>query len=54
LKDGIELVVSRDGPNTTSYLSYTYPKNYLAMTKEQDRQKKVREAKEYQVQDDAF
>ncbi len=54
LEDGIELTVLRDWPNTTTYLSYTYPENYLAMTKEQDRQKKEREEKEYQKQDNAF
>ena len=54
LEDGIELTVSRGWPNTTTYLSYTYPENYLAMTKEQDKQKKEREAKEYQAQGDAF
>jgi TPR repeat protein len=54
LKDGIELKVHRGWPNTTSYLTYTYPENNQNKIAEQQRQKEVLEAKQYKTQDNAF
>jgi len=54
LKDGIELKVSRGWPSTTTYLTYTYPKNYKLMKDEQERQRKEREKKENAAQGNAF
>ena len=54
LKDGIELKVHRGWPNTTSYLTYTYPENNQNKIAEQQRQKEAREAKKYKAQDNAF
>jgi len=54
LEDGIELKVSRGWPNTTTYLSFIYPQNYQAMLNEQEKQKKMREAKQYESQNNAF
>jgi len=54
LEDGIELKVARGWPNTTTYLSFTYPKNYQAMMTEQEKQKKARETKQYEAQKNAF
>ena len=54
LQDGIKLSVSRGWPDTTTYMSYIYPEHYKAMTDEQERQRKAREAKQYQNQSNAF
>ena len=54
LEDGIELNVSRGWPDTTTYLTYVYPENLQAMKTEQDKQKKAREAKQYESQGNAF
>jgi len=54
LEDGIELKVNRGWPDTTTYLTYTYPKNHQAVIAEQEKQKKEREAKEYKTQSNAF
>jgi TPR repeat protein len=54
LEDGIELNVSRGWPDTTTYLTYVYPENFQAMKTEQDKQKKAREAKQYESQGNAF
>jgi TPR repeat protein len=54
LDDGIELKVSRGWPDTTTYLSYIYPENYQAMVAEQERQKKEKQAKQYEAQNNAF
>jgi TPR repeat protein len=54
LEDGIELKVHRGWPNTTTYLTYTFPENSQAMKAEQDKQEKARKAKEYEAQTDAF
>ncbi len=54
LDDGIELKVSRGWPDTTTYLSYIYPENYQAMIAEQERQKKEKQAKQYEAQNNAF
>lgn len=54
LVDGIILSVSRGWPDTTTYLTFTYPENYQAMQAEQERQRKEREAKEYRKQSNAF
>ena len=54
LDDGIRVVVSRNWPNTTTYLKYTHPENYQAMQAEQERQRKARLAKEAQAQSAAF
>ena len=54
LKDGIKLKVSRGWPDTTTYMRYTYPKNYKAMQDEIERQRIAREKKEAQAQSNAF
>jgi len=54
LDDGIVLKVSRGWPNTTTYLRYTYSKNYKAMQDEMKRQRLAREKKEAQAQSNAF
>lgn len=54
LDDGIEITVSRGWPDTTTYLSFVHPKNHQAMLDEQERQKKERQAKEYEKQNNAF
>ncbi|MGE4262059.1 tetratricopeptide repeat protein [Shewanella sp.] len=54
LKDGIILTVSRGWPDTTTYLNFTYPKNYQEMMNEYERQRKESEAKQYEKQNNAF
>ncbi len=53
-KDGIELKVSRDWPDTTTYLTYTYPKHNKLRLAEMERQKQAKEKEESMTQSNAF
>jgi hypothetical protein len=54
LHDDISLKLSRDWPNTTTYLTYKHDKNYNAQQAEMNRQKKAREQKLYKSQQNNF
>ncbi len=54
LKDGIQVKVSREWPDTTVYLTYTHPANFAAMEAEQARQKRAEEDEKRGKQSKAF
>jgi len=54
LEDGIILKVSRDWPDTTTYLSFSHPENYKEMMAELRKQQKKREDEDYKKQSNAF
>lgn len=54
LKDGIKLIVNRDWPDTTVYLTYIHTANFADMEKEQARQKQAEEEEKRNKQSKAF
>ncbi len=54
LEDGIVLAVSRGWPNTTTYITYSYPEKKQAVMVEQEQQRKAIEAENYEAQSNAF
>ncbi|HCU67625.1 MAG TPA: hypothetical protein DF774_17900 [Rheinheimera sp.] len=54
LVDGIILTVSRGWPDTTTYLSFTHPKNHKEARDEYEQHSKEQAAKEYNKQSNAF
>lgn len=54
LQDGIELKVYRGWPDTTTYMKYTYPKNYKIVLEQQKLQEEKEKEKQYKSQHNAF
>jgi len=54
MDDDIEIKVYRNWPDTTTYLRYTYPKNYELMVKKQKELQKQKKLQQYNQQNDAF
>jgi len=47
MDDDIEIKVYRNWPDTTTYLRYTYSKNYELMVKKQEGLQKQKELQQY-------
>lgn len=54
MDDDIKIKVYRNWPDTTTYLRYTYPKNYELMVKKQKELQKQKKLQQYNQQNDAF
>lgn len=54
LKDGIEITVRRDWPNTTTYMSYRYPELHDSMVAKIEKEERKKNTKEFQSQNSAF